>query len=213
MAAALDFCVAYGDTPIVEVASNIIFGLDDKPDPLFGVVPPHSKQKIAVADNFATVSAALRATASFSVAETAYSLPKTFFLRSNYTSNRQISNRRIQLVQPIEDGLIICAKPVTQYVKAGQENNPIVKQTYITELNSENQSLHLTNFSTNFVPDGWVRLSSDFAYVWDENPEPLVEGKRNGNYILLMLGVSTGYQGVASDRTPLYDFEIHWDER
>jgi len=210
MAATLELCVAYGDTPTAVAVGDLglRFGMDDRPDPLASVIRPPAPGdfptvlvtgEIAVLRARGTLLARVVGDGwSAPTGQTAYSAPKTLFLRGTTSSRTSVANRRVRLTSDLPDGVMILVQGATSYAAAGSLSNPLIV-TY--ELGED------------AIPTGWIRLTTDAATIWDTTEAPLVAGERNGDYLRAVLAISSRYDGGANSLASLRDLEFHWDER
>lgn len=125
---------------------------------------------------------------------TAYSYAKTLHLHVQSAVATAVSNRRIRLVSPPPTGVsLFFRNGGTTYTQA---TAPVLAD----------------NLAANdFVPNGWSLLSTTFQ-TWDAATATAVTNTRNGEYVLVAIGISATYLGSAGSNVTIPNLMIQYDE-
>lgn len=126
---------------------------------------------------------------------TNYSYAKTHYLNvESGGGSTSISNRKVRNASAPSAGLTVIWKDgVDTYAQA------------TAVLAADNTT------TDDAVPAGWTLMSTTFA-TYDATSEAATNATRNGNYVLLGLGVSNLYGGGAGNAIALPNIELQYDE-
>ena len=127
---------------------------------------------------------------------TNYSYAKTLHLHViSGGGSTALSNRKIRLASSPETGIYM-------YFKNGGDS-----YTQATDV------IYANNTTANgFVPSGWTLLSTDYQ-TWDSTLNNATNNTKNGNYVLLAIGIAYSYIGGAGSAISIPNIVIQYDEQ